>query len=104
MCPNEISQMKYKTDTLIMVRCQNNESLDHIFLCEAVRHVTRQIIENLILRIISDLRSIHPEKITKWLLQQLSELPYLNIDLQSDSDINVTQFIQGFIPTLYLIF
>ena len=97
-CPNEVTRMEYKTDTQITVRCQNNESLDHVFLCEAVKHVMRQIMENLILRITSDLRSIHPKKITKRLLQQLSELPYFNINLQSDSDINVTQFIQGFIP------
>src|SRR5581483_1003609 len=97
-CPNDVLRMEYKTNTQAMVRCREDESLEHVFLCGKVRPIMLQIIKNLILRITSNLRSIHPSKITKHVIQQLSGFPYLNVDSQLDNDINLTQFIQGFIP------
>src|SRR4051794_32829083 len=58
----------------------------------------RQIIKNLILRIISNLKSIHPLKVTKHITRQLSDFPFLNVDAQSGNDINLIQFIQGLVP------
>ena len=98
---NDVLCMKYKINTQItqiIIRCQEDKLLDHVFLYEKVRPIMLQIIKNLILRITSNLRSIHPSKITKHIIQQLSDFPYLNVDLQLNNDISLIQFIQGFVP------
>src|ERR1043165_3233071 len=96
-CLNDVLRLKYGATTETIDRCQENESLEHVFFCKTGRPMITQIIKNLILRITSNLRSIHPSGINKHIICQLSNLPYFNLNTRSDCDISFTQLIQGFI-------
>ena len=91
MCSNDVLCLEYKATRKTIIRYQENESLEYIFLCETVRLIMIQIIKNLILRINSDLiKFIYLSRITKHIIYQLSSFFYFNFNSQLDSNINLT--------------